>query len=89
MSFGGGHRSCIGMKFAELELSELFFASSSGSGLSTIHFHLAEVILSVLLRAFQFSLSEKHIIWNVAGITYPSMDKGSIDPTLILRVDHM
>ena len=54
-----------------------------------IHQHelLAEIVLSVLVEAFRFSLTSKEIYWNWGTIDYPTMDKESTEPSLVLKVE--
>ncbi|KAI1782173.1 cytochrome P450 [Ganoderma leucocontextum] len=65
MSFHGGSRSCIGFKYAQLEL---------------------KVVLAVLVANFTFAPSDKEIVWNNAGVAYPSVGKESKTPEMPLRV---
>ncbi|TBU47494.1 cytochrome P450 [Dichomitus squalens] len=65
MSFHGGSRSCIGFKYAQLEL---------------------KVVLSVLVANFNFELSDKEIVWNNAGVAYPTVGKESSKPEMPLKV---
>ena len=48
---------------------------------------LAEVVLAVMLRSFKFSLAEKPIFWNLAGVNYPTVGKDSDKPTMYLKVE--
>ncbi|KAH9936148.1 cytochrome P450 [Fomitopsis serialis] len=45
-----------------------------------------KVVLAVLLTAFTFELPEKSIVWNVAGVWYPSVDRASAKPEMPLKV---
>ena len=45
-----------------------------------------EVVLSVLLSNFTFSLGDKQIEWNVGAVMYPTVGKESARPELPLRV---
>ncbi|KAI0806598.1 cytochrome P450 [Fomes fomentarius] len=65
MSFHGGGRSCIGFKYAQLEL---------------------KVMLSVLLANFKFELTDKPIVWNNAGVAYPTIGKESKKPEMPLKL---
>ena len=48
---------------------------------------LPEVILSLLLESFTFSLSEKEIIWNLGALQTPSIEKSKDGkPQLPLKV---
>ncbi|KAI0737451.1 cytochrome P450 [Daedaleopsis nitida] len=68
MSFHGGGRSCIGFKYAQLEL---------------------KVMLAVLLTSFCFEMSDKPIVWNYAGVAYPTIGKTSTKPEMPLRVSRL
>ena len=43
-------------------------------------------MLATLLESFRFSLTDKEIVWNLAGVSYPTMAKESIQPSLLLNV---
>lgn len=73
-----------GFKFSEMEMSESSRASVFLS--SDDLFARAEVVLSVLVSTFTFELPDKPIEWNVAGVWYPTVGKGSNKPQLPLRV---
>ncbi|KAH9936146.1 cytochrome P450 [Fomitopsis serialis] len=45
-----------------------------------------KVVLSVLLTTFTFELPEKPVVWNVAGVWYPTVDKASSKPEMPLKV---
>ncbi|CCL99519.1 uncharacterized protein FIBRA_01537 [Fibroporia radiculosa] len=45
-----------------------------------------KVVLSVLLTSFTFSLSDKPIEWNVAGVRYPTVGKEGKTPQMPLKV---
>ena len=47
---------------------------------------LAEVVLAVLISNFTFELSDKEIVWNNAGVAYPSVGRESKKPELPLKV---
>ena len=69
------HLLSSGFKFSQLEMSEwlvLFF-------LTYLTRPVAEVVLVVLLTSFKFSMSEKskEVVWNMAGIRYPTVGKVS------------
>ncbi|KAM5533699.1 hypothetical protein V8D89_012666 [Ganoderma adspersum] len=68
MSFHGGSRSCIGFKYALLEL---------------------KVVLAVLIANFTFELNGKDIVWNNAGVAYPSVGRESKTPEMPLKVSAM
>ncbi|KAM5535768.1 hypothetical protein V8D89_010582 [Ganoderma adspersum] len=65
MTFHGGSRSCIGFKYAQLEL---------------------KVVLAVLIANFMFEPSGKDIVWNNAGVAYPSVGRESKAPEMPLKV---
>ncbi|KAH9923760.1 cytochrome P450 [Epithele typhae] len=65
MTVHGGGRSCIGFKYAQLEL---------------------KVVLAVLLANFRFELSDKDIVWNSAGVMYPTVGPVSKKPEMPLKV---
>ena len=48
---------------------------------------LAEVVLAVLLRSFKFSLGDEDIVWNLAGVNYPTVGKSSIKASLPMKVE--
>ncbi|KAM5535780.1 hypothetical protein V8D89_010594 [Ganoderma adspersum] len=65
MTFGGGSRSCIGFKYAQLEL---------------------KVVVVVLIANFTFEPCGKDIVWNHAGVAYPSVGRESKTPEMPLKV---
>ncbi|PSR81817.1 hypothetical protein PHLCEN_2v6248 [Hermanssonia centrifuga] len=62
-----------------------------GGGRSCIGFKFSQlemkVALSVLLDSFKFSLSNKDIVWNLAGVSYPTVGAVSDEPSLPLKVE--
>ncbi len=46
----------------------------------------AEIVLSVLLMAFKFELTDKPVIWNFSVVEYPTMGESSTKPELLLKV---
>ncbi|KAI1786411.1 cytochrome P450 [Ganoderma leucocontextum] len=86
MSFSGGVRSCIGFKFSQLEMSKhIAVVEVPRSPLLTAAV-VAEVILTVLLPAFSFELTDKPIFWNSSAVSYPTMNKDSTRPEMLLKV---
>ena len=47
----------------------------------------SEVVLSVLLPMFRFSLSNKEIVWNVSFVKYPTVGKKSNRPSMPLKLE--
>ena len=45
-----------------------------------------EVVLSLLLSNFKFDLSDKPIVWNNAGVAYPTVGRDSRKPEMPLKV---
>ncbi|KAH9941101.1 cytochrome P450 [Epithele typhae] len=45
-----------------------------------------KVVLSVLLTAFSFELTDKPVAWNSSAVLYPTMGEGSTRPELLLMV---
>ena len=67
--------------------------NEEGFGLQTVEPNLGllqlarlEVVLSVLVEAFKFSLTEEEIFWNWATVDYPTMGREKTDPSLVLNV---
>lgn len=48
---------------------------------------LPEVVLSILLESFRFSPSGKDVVWNRAGVNFPTVGRESETPSLPLRVE--
>ncbi len=44
-----------------------------------------EVILSVLLVAFSFELTDEEIVWTVGAVSFPTMGLASTKPQMLLR----
>ncbi|OBZ67576.1 hypothetical protein A0H81_12405 [Grifola frondosa] len=61
-----------------------------GGGRACIGFKFSQlemkVVLSLLLSKFTFSLSDKPIVWNLAGVRYPTVGKDSTKPEMWLKV---
>lgn len=45
------------------------------------------MVLAILLRSFKFSPSEKEIVWNLAGVNYPTVGRTSVKPSMPLKVE--
>ncbi|KAL6306612.1 hypothetical protein BKA93DRAFT_824125 [Sparassis latifolia] len=45
-----------------------------------------KVVLSALLPKFTFELTHKPIVWNMAGVRYPTVGRESIKPEMPLKV---
>ena len=45
-----------------------------------------EVVLATLVSNFEFGLSEKSIVWNFAGVAYPTTNHESSKPEMTLKV---
>ncbi len=43
-------------------------------------------MLSVLLMAFKFELTDKPVVWNFSVVEYPTMGESSTEPELLLKV---
>lgn len=46
-----------------------------------------ETVLSVLLRSFRFSPSDKKVYWNMAPVYYPTVGRDGIKPAMYLKVE--
>ncbi|KAI0941738.1 hypothetical protein AcW1_003543 [Taiwanofungus camphoratus] len=46
-----------------------------------------KVVLSVLLESFKFSLSDKAIVWNISGVSYPTVGPTDVHAQLPLMVE--
>ena len=44
-------------------------------------------MLAVLLRSFKFSLSDKSVVWNLAGVSYPTVSYDSVKAAMPLIVE--
>lgn len=57
-------------------------------GFSGTYAHCStEVVLSVLLESFKFSLSDKAIVWNISGVSYPTVGPTDVHAQLPLMVE--
>ncbi|KAL1946305.1 hypothetical protein VTO73DRAFT_15432 [Trametes versicolor] len=86
MTFSGGARGCIGFTFSQLEMSEFAPVNHVRPFVlrkSVIH---TEVVLSEMLANFTFELSETPVVWNIAGVAYPTVTAESTKQELWLRV---
>lgn len=82
MAEAGGPASDFGLRYWRLvELFKLYGKLAAEP--------FPEVTLSVLLEAFAFSLTDKEIVWNFAGICYPTMGKDTDKPSLVLRAENL
>ncbi|OBZ67636.1 Docosahexaenoic acid omega-hydroxylase CYP4F3 [Grifola frondosa] len=61
-----------------------------GGGRACIGFKFSQlemkVVLSLLIASFTFELSDKPIVWNLAGVRYPTVGKDSKKPQMPLKV---
>lgn len=75
-----------GFKFSEMEMSTCYetFASLQHLQLTTAT-HPVEVVLAVMLSTFTFERTEKVIQWNIAGVSYPTVE-GNSQPQLPLKM---
>ncbi|EJF61783.1 cytochrome P450, partial [Dichomitus squalens LYAD-421 SS1] len=64
--------------------------SFSGGSRSCIGFKFSQlemkVVLSALLAAFEFELTDKEIVWNSAAVSFPTMGLQSEKPEMLLKV---
>ena len=74
-----------GFKFSQLEMSKWAHLELSRFPL-LIAAVAAEVLLTTLLPVFSFELTDKPIIWNSSAVSYPTMDKDSTRPEMLLKV---
>jgi hypothetical protein len=83
MTFLGGSRACIGFKFSQLEMSKrkIFLC---WSGLTNQE--LVEIILSLLIEAFEFKPSDKGIYWRMTNMASPTVKSGDGGTSLPLIV---
>ena len=80
-----------GFKFSQLEMST-YISRNCLHGLSipwsfahpTVS-TLAEVVLCLLLSKFTFAKSDKEVVWNLAGVRFPSV-KGGNKASLPMKV---
>ncbi|OCH84539.1 cytochrome P450 monooxygenase [Obba rivulosa] len=61
-----------------------------GGGRSCIGFKFSQIemkaVLAVLLPVFTFELPKAPIVWNIAGVAYPTMSKEATKPKMMLKV---
>ena len=48
-----------------------------------------ETVLTTMIRSFRFSVGDKEVYWNMAGVTYPTVGKESDKPAAYLRVERI
>ncbi len=48
-----------------------------------------EIVLSVLLTAFKFELTDKPITWNSSAVYYPTMGEERTKPEMLLKVSSL
>lgn len=48
---------------------------------------IVEVVLSLLLGSFKFSLPDHEIVWNLAGVKYPTVGRISNTPSMPMKVE--
>lgn len=62
-----------------------------GGGRSCIGFKFSQlemkIVLSVLLKSFRFSPSDKEIVWNLSLVKYPTVGRESDRPSMPMKVD--
>ncbi len=78
-----------GFKFSQLEMSKHTHPPSWTAPVQRqplLILIAAEVLLTILLPAFSFELTDKPIIWNSSAVSYPTMDKDSTRPEMLLKV---
>ncbi|RDX47346.1 cytochrome P450 [Lentinus brumalis] len=67
--------------------------SFSGGTRSCIGFKFSQlemkIVLSVLLTAFKFELTDKPIAWNTSGVNYPTMGEENTNPEMLLKVSRL
>ncbi|THH10431.1 hypothetical protein EW145_g1337 [Phellinidium pouzarii] len=69
LTFLGGGRSCIGYRFALIEMSK---CPSHKALRKEMTYCNTEIILATLLLAFRFTHTEDQIVWNLSQILSPS-----------------
>ena len=77
--------SSSGFKFAQLELSECTDLVSYML-ISDVD---SEVTLAVLLAHFKFESGKDEIVWNHAGVAYPTVGNDSLKPEMPLKASVM
>ena len=79
-----------GFKFSQLEMSTYLTLEIVNEWLNCAAGITIEVILAVLLTTFRFSLASgenANIIWNRAGVAYPSCGPERSKPRMPLKVE--
>ena len=80
MTFLGGGRACVGVKFAQLQMSA-FFGSATQPVTTFSHILITEVVLSTLVENFTFAPGSKEIIWQLNGVIQPTTKDAAITST--------
>ncbi|KAJ3478664.1 hypothetical protein NLI96_g9603 [Meripilus lineatus] len=64
-----------------------------GGGRSCIGFKFSQlemkVVLTILLGSFKFSLPKQEIVWNLAGVKYPTVGRASTKPSMPIVVERI
>ena len=76
-----------GFKFSQLEMSKSRYFRIIRS-IHTCGPESIEVVMTVLLEAFEFSIPDtgKEVVWNLAGVRYPTIGKDSKFAEFPMRV---
>lgn len=54
--------------------------------IATAHRYSSEIVLSVLLSAFKFDMSDKPITWNSSIVVYPTTGDVNTHPEMFLKL---
>lgn len=76
MTFAGGGRACLGLMFAQLEMSPYSILPADRSYFLTSP--SAEVVLSTLLKSFRFTPADKKVIWRVTTVVQPTIEDAEV-----------
>lgn len=49
----------------------------------------SETVFAVMLRSFKFTLSNKEVYWNLAGVNFSTMGKTSDKPAAFLKLERI